>query len=418
MLVIVIFDALDACELMMEVVPLADEKNVADKAKKSKETPKDKKDKKDKKRVIVNVQKIFWVAIIILIFLLILSLVVLSTLWYNYTKIADDSRTIKIVADDVLDFDIFSAEYYDDEGFKLMGSMDGENIIGPGASTEYDIRIFNDDDVALNYTFSPVVDIKIPDEYEFPLRLKLLSPDGKYLIGDNKTWGTFEDFANLKDYTATLPVGEMHKYRLEWEWPFDEDDDRDTALSAMPEDMVSISVGMNLHSEQNLSAEANGTFFDFGVGNIFILTLFFVLLLIAIILLLISIIRRQAGEPQVVYVPTPTPVPTPAPAPAPKPAAPYVPKPIVNKKKAKGFVGKMEYVNIDTLVEFFNSGDTITLSDLKAKGLVDPKATQVKILARGDAKLNKIFHIETQGISAQARKTVVEAGGTVKIIDG
>ena len=392
---------------------MADEKKVADKANKSKETPKD---KKDKKRVIVNVQKIFWVAIIILIFLLILSLVVLSTLWYNYTNMVDDSRTIKIVADDVLDFDIFSAEYYDGEGFKLMGSMDEDNIIGPGASTEYDIRIFNDDDVALNYTFSPVIDIKIPDEYEFPLRLKLMSPDGKYLIGDNKTWGTFEDFANLKGYTATLPVGEMHKYRLEWEWPFDEDDDRDTALSAMPEDLVSVSVGMNLHSEQNLTAEANGTFFDFGVGNIFILTLFFILLLIAIILLLISIIRRQAGEPQVVYVPTPTPVPTPAPAP--KPVEPYEPKPIVNKKKAKGFVGKMEYVNIDTLVEVFNSGDTITLSDLKAKGLVDPKATQVKILARGDAKLTKIFHIETQGISAQARKTVIEAGGTVKIIDG
>ena len=55
---------------------------------------------------------------------------------------------------------------------------------------------------------------------------------------------------------------------------------------------------------------------------------------------------------------------------------------------------------------------------LKEKGLVDPKATQVKILARQDMVLNKVFHIETQGISAQAKQKVIAAGGTVKIVEG
>jgi ribosomal protein L15 len=32
--------------------------------------------------------------------------------------------------------------------------------------------------------------------------------------------------------------------------------------------------------------------------------------------------------------------------------------------------------------------------------------------------LNKAFHIETQGISSQARQKVIAAGGTIKIIDG
>jgi large subunit ribosomal protein L15 len=78
----------------------------------------------------------------------------------------------------------------------------------------------------------------------------------------------------------------------------------------------------------------------------------------------------------------------------------------------------MAYVNIDTLVDIFNNGDTISLKVLKERGLVDEKATQVKILARNDMELSKAFHIETQGISGQARQKVIAAGGSIKIIEG
>ena len=114
-----------------------------------------------------------------------------------------------------------------------------------------------------------------------------------------------------------------------------------------------------------------------------------------------------------VYAPSPTPAPAPEPVPVPVVIPVATPK-----KKNKGFVGKMAYVNIDTLVDVFNNGDTITLKILKEKGLVDQSANQVKILARNDMVLNKAFHIETQGISSQARQKVIAAGGTIKIIDG
>ena len=140
-------------------------------------------------------------------------------------------------------------------------------------------------------------------------------------------------------------------------------------------------------------------------------------MLIAIILFIISLIHKKSKEPEpvVVYAPAPTPAPTPAPEPVPVPVVAPTAAP---KKKQKGFVGKMAYVNIDTLVDIFNNGDRITLKILKEKGLVDEKATQVKILARNDMVLNKAFHIETQGISAQARQKVIAAGGSIKIIDG
>lgn len=370
-----------------------------------------------KKRSLANVKKVFWVALAILIFLLLISLVFLSVRMYDYVRITDEDRPISIVADDVKNFDIFSAEYKNGEGKVFIQSNDGDKVIGPGASTEYTIRIKNDDDIALNYTFKPVVEMVLPSDpedetkkIEIPLRVKLITPDQEYLVGSAKSWGTFDDFANI-DYTATIAKNEVHEYELFWEWPFERgEDEEDTFLGNLAEGDVSISVGMQLHSEVNTSAEANDLLFDFDVLGIVLPIIFFILLLIAIVLLIISLIRRREPEPepQVVFVPAPEPEPEPEP----------IPVPIVNKKKAKGFVGKMEFVNIDTLIENFNDGDTVTLSLLKEKGLVNPKANQVKILARGDDKLDKALHVETQGISAQARAKIIEAGGSVKIIDG
>lgn len=382
---------------MADAVKKTDAKKTTDK--KSKE--------KSKKNTLAKVQKIFWVAICILIFLLLISLVVLSSRMYEYIKIADDDRTIKITADEIEKFDIFSAVYETGSGEVFIHSNNGDKVVAPGASTEYTIRIKNEDKVALDYTFYPIVKEK---GSKIPIQVRLITPDQEYLVGSPKTWGTFEDLKTI-DYTATIAKNQIHEYELQWRWLFEGgDDEYDTQLGNAPSGSVSIDVGMELHSESNLSGEANGTWLDYGVEGILIAIIFFILLLIAIILLIISIIRRKVQDPEPVVVVVPEP-------PKPEPE-PFVPAPIVNKKKAKGFVGKMEFVNIDTLVETFNSGDTITLKILKDKGLVDPKANQVKILARGDDKLTKVFHIETQGISAQARQKVIEAGGTVKIVDG
>ena len=38
------------------------------------------------------------------------------------------------------------------------------------------------------------------------------------------------------------------------------------------------------------------------------------------------------------------------------------------KQSKKAFVGKMSFVNIDTLDQYFNDGDTVSLEKLKAMG--------------------------------------------------
>ena len=367
-------------------------------------------DKQENKWHLAKVTKLFWVALAILAVLLVLSIVILSTRMYKYAKLSDDGGTIKISSDTVRTLDLFSAEYKNGKGEIVVKSADGTPVVAPGTSSQYTFSVKNEDQDALNYSFTPVVEYT--GEMKIPLEVKLLGPDDKYLVGGLDSWGTFDDFAKLEAFSGTLTKGEIKSYELEWRWLYERgDDEGDTALGNAADGAAGLNVGLDLYSETNVDYAGGGFFAHVNFTDLLWMLIFFLLLLIAIILLVLSIIRKKAEEPNVVYVTKY--------ASAPEPVAVSTPVPKVNnKKKPKGFVGKMEYVNIDTLVDVFDNGDKITLNILKEKGLVDPEATQVKILARNDMVLNKAFHIETQGISGQARQKVLAAGGSIKIIDG
>ena len=74
--------------------------------------------------------------------------------------------------------------------------------------------------------------------------------------------------------------------------------------------------------------------------------------------------------------------------------------------------GKKGIINVDTLSNAFDEGDTVTVAKLKEKKLIQPSVGQVKLLARGT--LNKVLHIELQDFSLEAVKMVIATGGTVK----
>ena len=71
--------------------------------------------------------------------------------------------------------------------------------------------------------------------------------------------------------------------------------------------------------------------------------------------------------------------------------------------------GKMCEVNLDSICERFNDGDTVTLAELKAKRLVSQNAARVKVLARGT--MTKALTIYADRFSLQAVKMITLAGG-------
>ena len=71
-------------------------------------------------------------------------------------------------------------------------------------------------------------------------------------------------------------------------------------------------------------------------------------------------------------------------------------------------------VNLADLEARFESGDSVTLETLAARGLCKKKGVPVKVLAKGS--LSKPLTVHAHGFSAAARAAIEAAGGTCQVI--
>ena len=355
--------------------------------------------------------KTFWTAFAILVILFIISTVVLSIRLYDYIKVDDREVLLKSTMDESLD--VFAIEYENESGEITVKGAEGQKVIAPGTDIEYTLRIRNKDNVALDYSFTPV--LEHTSEHKLPIVVRLLSPNDDYLIGNETTWVKIDELGD-KEFSGTILKDESLEYVFQWKWPYESGDDAyDSFLGSNAESGdVGLDVSFTVHAEANTSAAANGGIFASPAGRFIVILIIAILLAIAITLLLIYIIKKYREKP--VEVPVPVveepvveePVveePAPAPAPAPAPV------------KKPGFYGKMAFVNIDTLEALFNDGDRITIGILKEKGVIPADAKQMKLLARDADKLTKVFIIETQGVSQNAAIAIRLAGGSVIIAE-
>ena len=82
---------------------------------------------------------------------------------------------------------------------------------------------------------------------------------------------------------------------------------------------------------------------------------------------------------------------------------------IIEEEPGNERTGKMHAINLDTICDAFEDGDTVTLEALKEKKLVPQKMGRVKILARG--RMTKKLDIVADSFSIQAVKMITLAGG-------
>lgn len=358
-----------------------------------------------KKSIFMDVHKIFWVAMVILLLLLVVSIIILAVQVGNF--VYDDFREVSLsskIHDDRVD--IFDLQYENENGEITVAGLDGDKLLAPGTKVEYTIRIRNTDTIAIDYVLGS--GLEFTSDYELPIRVRLIAPDGEYLVGNEKTWAQLSDLTTVS-HSNTLGSGDAAEYVFQWQWPYEGDDEYDTNLGNAETD-VGLKVSLSVHSTANTSLAANGGLIGSGWMKVIAIVLVGLLLICAIVMLVLSIIR---GKEQNIPVPVPVPVPEPVAEPEPvvEPVV-IVPQPI---PKREHFTGKMAEINIDVLQNHFTDGETVSLRILKRKGLLPEKAKQMKVLARNGMHLNKALHVRTQGISAQARIAIIEAGGTVTI---
>jgi large subunit ribosomal protein L15 len=70
-------------------------------------------------------------------------------------------------------------------------------------------------------------------------------------------------------------------------------------------------------------------------------------------------------------------------------------------------------INVGTLAAAYPANSSVTIEDLKAKGLVKHKG-RVKVL--GEGELAHALTVQTHAISGAAREKIESAGGTVELV--
>ena len=354
----------------------------------------------------------FWPGIFILIILLILSFVLLGFRLSEFAK--RDDREVMLKSNMDAELDIFSATYKNEQGEIVIQGADGDKVIAPGSKVDYTVRLRNKDTVAIDYTLiATIKTVNAPagEQLEIPLEFRILDPEDNYIAGDAKTWVDRTALDGLS-HNGTIMRGESAEYVFQWRWPFEgSDDELDTMLGNMADSDLGLEISFTLRSEANTSLAANGGFWGSGAGRAVLIILFALLLLLAIILLIIAYFKRKRVE--TVEEPEPILEPEPIPEPEPEPEPEIELAPIVIRYSIQG---KKHHINVDTLCEHFEDGDHINLASLKRLRLVPKSTKQIKVLARGSYKLDKVFHIEAQAASAEAFKVVTAAGGSIMIV--
>ncbi len=348
----------------------------------------------------MNVRHVFWVAMGILGSLLLASLVILAVRIANFS--AADNREVSLsskIHDDQVD--LFDVQYSNASGQITVAGMDGDKVLAPGTKVEYTIRIRNTDSVAIDYCLG--TDLVQDAQYPLPIVVRLLDPEDNYILGNEKTWASLEELEQIS-YRHTLMSGEAAEYVFQWKWPYESgDDEYDTFLGNLTED-VCLQVSLSVSATANTGIYANGGWIKSGAIYNIALALLAILLLAAIILLLLTVLRRKV-IPAIVEVLAPK-------EPDPEPVAVAVHQARPLKERA---IGRVASVNLDVLQKHFIDGDEVSLRVMKRKGLLPKNAVRMKVLANNGDKLDKRLTVRTQAISAQARKIITEAGGTVII---
>ena len=261
--------------------------------------------KKKKRKSSEEKRAWIWIMLLvnIILFLLFMLLGIVALKVGNY--LPEDTDIIYIVGKDPSvdeedvwesgkEVTIFKAYYVNGKGETTVVSQDGTKLIAPGTQSTYKFTMYNNGNMAVVYEIDLDFELKIGDkiqnEFVFPLKARLSTENGYYLIGDETEWVNVAD-ATLSKHVSVLGARSYETFVLELLWEFDGGND---ALDTMYGDTsaekgVTLTLGINTYAEEHIDpAATGGTRVDISeqsehIGELHVLWII-LLLLIAIIL--------------------------------------------------------------------------------------------------------------------------------------
>ena len=158
---------------------------------------------------------------------------------------------------------IFKANYVNGEGETTVVSQDGTKLIAPGTQSTYKFTMYNNGNMAVVYEIDLDFELKIGDKIQnevvFPLKARLSTENGYYLIGDETEWVNVAD-ATLSKHVSVLGARSYETFVLELLWEFDGGNDAlDTMYGdASAEKGVKLTLGINTYAEEHIDSAATG----------------------------------------------------------------------------------------------------------------------------------------------------------------
>ena len=252
---------------------------------------------------------------IVLTFIILLFIFTSALLASRLVELAGrEERPVLLEAGKNAEIEIFKISYQNGQGKVVVLSAGNDNVVAPGTENRTFIYLKNADTTAIDYTLVPKA--TFTSEYKIPVLVRLLRPDGNYIVGTSDTWADIEALAHIPTKSDTLAKGQEVVYTLEWKWQYETNAEGDSYDTFLGDNTVKENIGIELsfvtQASANTSIAANGGFAKSGTLLNVVFGILWILLLIALVLLIIALVKGRNKKGPDTSVPPP-PVPESAP---------------------------------------------------------------------------------------------------------
>lgn len=239
-----------------------------------------------------------WVLLIIIIFLLLLTTIVLGSRLYELATL--DKLTVDLgMAEPTGEIELFRIEYSNAQGEVTVRGVNADNVVAPGTTVDYELRLRNNDEVVIDFVMAPNVQFLTGDWV--PVEFKIIDEYGNYVVGDEDEWASAGDMNEL-EHKGEVHPGEVYSYHISWQWAFERggenEDEYDTYLGNQ-DGAILPGVSVGIVTESSASAvKATDTshmmhLLGEGFGCCWCCYLVWILLIICLVLLLIIWRQRR-----------------------------------------------------------------------------------------------------------------------------
>lgn len=128
--------------------------------------------------------------------------------------------------------ELFRVEYANDSGEITVRGTNGQNVVAPGTSVDYDLRLRNHDECIIDFVMIPSVEFFT--DASVPVEFKIVDTYGNYILGSEEEWASAEQLSKLQHKGSVHP-SEVYTYHISWQWAFEtsaEQNAYDTHLGA------------------------------------------------------------------------------------------------------------------------------------------------------------------------------------------